>query len=156
MVTTLNDAPAVALSEFDRGYYGWRVALAACLGVMVGFGSLFVYTFSVFMKPLSAEFGWGREAISRGFGFAALSMAFCSPLLGQWLDRYGAAPSHPSLHDHLTVVPSPRWACCARTCGSSMPPAFCWDSWAMAPHTWPIRAPSPRGFSGAWEWPWRW
>ena len=56
---------------------------------MVGFGSLFVYTFSVFMKPLGAEFGWGREAISRGFGFAALSMAIWSPVLGQLLDRYG-------------------------------------------------------------------
>jgi MFS family permease len=89
MVITLNDEPAVTVSEFDRGYYGWRVVLAACLGVMVGFGSLFVYTFSVFMKPLSAEFGWGREAISRGFGLAALSMAIGSPLLGHWLDRNG-------------------------------------------------------------------
>src|ERR1019366_9791675 len=89
MATTLNDGPAVIASEFDRGYYGWRVVLASCLGVMVGFGSLFVYTFSVFMKPLGAEFGWGREAISRGFGLAALSMAIWSPVLGQLLDRYG-------------------------------------------------------------------
>jgi MFS family permease len=84
-----NSKKSQTLSEFDRGYYGWRVVLAACLGVMVGFGSLFVYTFSVFMKPLSAEFGWGREAISRGFGLAALSMAIGSPLLGHWLDRKG-------------------------------------------------------------------
>jgi MFS family permease len=89
MATTLNDGPAVIASEFDGGYYGWRVVLASCLGVMVGFGSLFVYTFSVFMKPLGAEFGWGREAISRGFGLAALSMAIWSPVLGQLLDRYG-------------------------------------------------------------------
>jgi MFS family permease len=89
MATTLNAEPAVTVGEFDRGYYGWRVVLASCFGVMVGFGSLFVYTFSVFMKPLSAEFGWGREAISRGFGFAAISMAIWSPLLGQMLDRYG-------------------------------------------------------------------
>ncbi len=89
MGITLNDKPAVTLSEFDRGYYGWRVVMAASFGVMVGFGSLFVYTFSVFMKPLGAEFGWGREAISRGFGLAALSMAIWSPLLGQWLDRFG-------------------------------------------------------------------
>src|SRR5690242_7036072 len=89
MATTLNDAPPVTLTEFDRGYYGWRVVLASCLGVMVGFGSLFVDTFSIFMKPLGAEFGWGREAISRGFGLAALSMAFCSPILGHLLDRYG-------------------------------------------------------------------
>jgi MFS family permease len=89
MSITLNEGPAVTVSEFDRGYYGWRVVLASSCGVMVGFGSLFVYTFSVFMKPLSAEFGWGREAISRGFGLAALSMAVGSPVLGQWLDRYG-------------------------------------------------------------------
>lgn len=44
-------------SEFDFYYFGWRVVFAACLGVMAGFGSLFVYTFSVFVKPLSAQFG---------------------------------------------------------------------------------------------------
>jgi MFS family permease len=77
------------MNEFDRGYRGWRVVLASCFGVMMGFGSLFVYTFSVFMKPLDAEFGWGREAISRGFGFAAISVAIFSPILGQWLDRFG-------------------------------------------------------------------
>ena len=57
-------------SEFDLGYYGWRVVLAACFGVMAGFGSLFVYTFSVFVKPLATEFGWSREAISSGFAIA--------------------------------------------------------------------------------------
>jgi hypothetical protein len=44
MAITLNDEPGVAATEFDRGYRGWRVALAACFGVMMGFGSLFVYT----------------------------------------------------------------------------------------------------------------
>jgi MFS family permease len=76
-------------SEFDLGYYGWRVVSAACLGVMAGFGSLFVYTFSVFVKPLAAEFGWGREAISSGFAIAAVTLGLCSPLLGRWIDRLG-------------------------------------------------------------------
>src|ERR1700691_780692 len=76
-------------SEFDLGYYGWRVVLAACLGVMAGFGSLFVYTFSVFVKPLAAEFGWSREAISSGFAVAAVPLGLCSPLLGRWIDRFG-------------------------------------------------------------------
>src|SRR5271165_5137357 len=76
-------------SEFDLGYYGWRVVLAACFGVMAGFGSLFVYTFAVFVKPLGAEFGWSREAISRGFGLAAVTLGVVSPLLGRWIDRYG-------------------------------------------------------------------
>jgi len=76
--------------ESSLGYYGWRVVLAACLGVMAGFGSLFVYTFSVFVKPLAAEFGWSREAISGGFAIAAITLGLVSPLLGQWIDRFGA------------------------------------------------------------------
>src|SRR5580658_3032194 len=75
--------------EFDLGYYGWRVVLAACLGVMAGFGSLFVYTFSVFVKPLAAEFGWSREAISSGFAIAAVTLGLISPFLGRWIDRFG-------------------------------------------------------------------
>lgn len=77
------------LTESDSGYYGWRVGLAASLGVMAGFGSLFVYTFAVFVKPLGSEFGWNREAVSRGFGFAALTLALISPLLGRLLDHFG-------------------------------------------------------------------
>jgi MFS family permease len=80
---------ADGLSEFDLGYYGWRVVLAACFGVMAGFGSLFVYTFAVFVKPLSAQFGWGREAISLGFGLAAMTVGVCSPLIGRLIDRFG-------------------------------------------------------------------
>src|SRR5271169_2296965 len=77
------------LTEFDLGYNGWRVVLAACLGVMAGFGSLFVYTFSVFVKPLAAQFGWSREAISTGFAIAAVTLGLVSPLLGRWIDRFG-------------------------------------------------------------------
>jgi len=85
----LQNHPPHSLSESDPGYYGWRVALAACFGVMAGFGSLFVYTFAAFVKPLGAEFGWSREVVSRGFGFAAITLGACSPLLGRWIDRYG-------------------------------------------------------------------
>ena len=95
-VTPTFEAPTVQsagmpsdLTEFDLGYYGWRVVLAASLGVMAGFGSLFVYTFSVFVKPLGAEFGWSREAISSGFAIAAVTLGLCSPLLGRWIDRFG-------------------------------------------------------------------
>jgi predicted MFS family arabinose efflux permease len=68
---------------------GWLVVVAAFFGVMAGFGSLVVFTFGVFLKPVSSEFGWSREAVSRGFGFAALAVAVASPKLGQLLDRLG-------------------------------------------------------------------
>jgi MFS family permease len=83
-------APAVGgATEFELRYFGWRVVLAACLGVMAGFGSLFVYTFSVFVKPLSSQFGWNREAISTGFAIAAVTLGCASPILGRWIDRFG-------------------------------------------------------------------
>ena len=76
-------------SEQNLGYYGWRVVLAACLGVMGGFGSLFVYTFTVFVKPLGAQFGWNRESVSLGFAIAAMTVGFSSPLIGRLIDRFG-------------------------------------------------------------------
>ena len=91
--TIQSDETTPGLSEFDLKYYGWRVVLAACLGVMAGFGSLFVYTFTVFVKPLGAEFGWSREAVSSGFAIGAVTVGLCSPLLGRWIDRYGPAAS---------------------------------------------------------------
>ena len=68
-------------------YPGWRVVLAAHLSVMLSFGSLLVFTFSVFLKPLTAEFGWSREEVSRAFGLAAMAVAVASPFLGRFLDR---------------------------------------------------------------------
>lgn len=88
-MATFESSSAAAPREWARGYYGWRVVLAASLGVMAGFGSLFVFTFSVFLKPLEAQFGWSREAISSGFALAALAVAACSPVLGRWLDLAG-------------------------------------------------------------------
>jgi MFS family permease len=75
--------------ESTLDYYGWRVVLAACLGVMAGFGSLFVYTFTVFVKPFGATFGWNRESVSLGFAIAAMTVGMSSPLIGRLIDRFG-------------------------------------------------------------------
>ncbi len=88
----MSTSPASATSgeadERNLRYYGWRVVLAANLGIMVGF-SIFAYTFGFFVKPLSHEFGWSRESISQGFAVSALAAAVFSPLAGGWLDRNG-------------------------------------------------------------------
>jgi len=68
------------------------VVAAAFCGVMVSFGSLLVFTFGIFLKPLGSEFGWSRESISMAFGVAAMTVAVCSPGLGRLIDRYGARP----------------------------------------------------------------
>jgi len=79
-----------ANNEHSPGYPGWRVTAAASACVLVSFASLFIYTFTIFLKPLASEFGWSREAISAGFGIAALAVAASSPVLGRLLDRYPA------------------------------------------------------------------
>jgi MFS family permease len=104
------DANLVPVEEANPGYYGWRVVLAACLGVMAGFGSLFVYTFSVFVKPLSSQFGWTREAISGGFAVAAVTLGLTSPLLGKWIDRLGPRRIIlPSMTIYVIAIASLAW-----------------------------------------------
>jgi MFS family permease len=78
------------LDEHSFRYAGWRVALAAAGCVFVSFASLLVYTFGVFLKPLTAEFGWSRQSASAAFGIAAMAVAAFSPLIGFLLDRYPA------------------------------------------------------------------
>lgn len=75
--------------EGSPDYPGWRVVFASSVGVLTGFASLLVYTFGIFLKPLTEEFGWSREQASLAFGVAAMTVAVCSPLLGSLLDRYG-------------------------------------------------------------------
>jgi len=82
--------PTPARSEHDLSYEGWRVVGAASVGVFVSFASLLVYTFGTFLKPLSEEFSWSREAVSAAFGIAAMTVAVCSPPLGLLLDRVSA------------------------------------------------------------------
>lgn len=62
-----NGVPSKATSvssgviEGQLSYPDWRVVAAAHLGVMVSFGSLPVYTFGIFLKPLASAFHWSRE-----------------------------------------------------------------------------------------------
>jgi MFS family permease len=76
-------------SESKIGYPGWRVVLAGFFGVMVSFAAIIPYTFGLYLKPLSASFGWPRESISAAFAIAALTLAAASPGLGYLIDRFG-------------------------------------------------------------------
>ena len=88
LLTARHPAAVPETDEHSVRYPGWRVAAASSACVLVGFASLFVYTFAIFLKPLASEFGWSREAVSAAFGIAALAVAACSPPLGWLLDRY--------------------------------------------------------------------
>jgi MFS family permease len=84
-----NSANAAALCpENSFSYPGWRVVVVCHLGVLVGFATVFIYSFSLMVKPLQEEFGWNRGQISQAFSLAAISVAICSPLMGKLFDRF--------------------------------------------------------------------
>ena len=85
------DVPSVPKmrGEGSWGHPGWKVAIASSFACMAGFGSILIYSFGAFIKPLSAEFGWSRQTIAIAFACASLTLGLCSPGLGLLLDRLG-------------------------------------------------------------------
>jgi MFS family permease len=71
------------------GFYGWWIVGASFLTLFVTVG-IGLYTPPVFLVPLQEHFGWSRAAIAAGSAIAAIVSGFTSPLVGVWIDRYGA------------------------------------------------------------------
>jgi MFS family permease len=79
---------AVRSAENRLAYPGWRVAVVCHIGVLTGFATVFIYSFSFMVKPLGQAFGWDREQIARAFSLAAISVAIFSPFIGKLFDRF--------------------------------------------------------------------
>jgi MFS family permease len=77
----------LTMDEGRIDYEGWRVAAASSVGVL--FASFFFLSFAVFLKPLSTEFGWTREAVSAAYAVMTLAAALSAPFVGYLLDRHG-------------------------------------------------------------------
>ena len=63
--------------------------IAGCIVAFLGFG--FTATFGVFLRPMSADLGWGREVFSLSVAIQALCWGFTQPVAGMFADRYGSA-----------------------------------------------------------------
>jgi MFS family permease len=86
-LTRGQESSASCAAENDISYQGWRVAAVCHIGVLTGFATVFIYSFSFMVKPLQHEFGWNNEQIARAFSLAAISVAICSPFMGRLFDR---------------------------------------------------------------------
>lgn len=62
----------------------------AALGLFMGYGPIVTFTFGVFFKPLSREFGWNRSQVSLAFSLSLFVMSFALPVVGRLVDRLGA------------------------------------------------------------------
>lgn len=66
----------------------WWIVLGALLGMIVSQASVLTYTFTLFIKPIGAEFGWGRGTLSAANSSYIICMALTLPFVGALMDRY--------------------------------------------------------------------
>ncbi|MGQ0543816.1 MAG: MFS transporter [Betaproteobacteria bacterium] len=69
-------------------HYGWVVLGALCCAGFARQGPA-VATLSIFVEPLTREFGWSRTALSGAVSLAGVLAALLSPAIGSLLDRHG-------------------------------------------------------------------
>ena len=67
--------------------YGWVMVLVVFVLSGLAFGSM--ASISVFLKPISADFGWSRGATSLAYTVASLSSALFGVIWGVVADKYG-------------------------------------------------------------------
>ena len=79
--------PVTASKPFDR--YAAMAVLGAALGLLGSFPALFFSTLSVFLKPISEEYGWGRAQTAGTIVMANLGIAFGALVVGRLIDRFG-------------------------------------------------------------------
>ncbi|MBN1856811.1 MAG: MFS transporter [Dehalococcoidia bacterium] len=85
----------VASQRKGRIFYGYYL-VAVTFVFLVLFNGCCVSVFSLFVKPLEVSLGWGRGQVMAGFTFFYLLVGFASPLVGRFVDRYGARPVIPA------------------------------------------------------------
>ena len=74
--------------RFSQGkiFYGWFVLAGL---VMVSFGVAGgQFSFGVFLKPMTEEFGWSRGSLSLAFALTFMISGLLRPLAGYLADRY--------------------------------------------------------------------
>jgi MFS family permease len=78
------------MSERPRFFYGWWIVVVSAIGLGLGYAPIIVYSFGVFIKPLTQELHSNRASISLAFTLANLLQSVSSPLAGRLADRFGA------------------------------------------------------------------
>ncbi len=71
-----------------RFFYGYIVAAAGFVIWALGWGT-YTPCFSVFLKPLSAEFGWSRAEMSLAYSLSYMVYAFLTIIMGWLTDKFG-------------------------------------------------------------------
>jgi OFA family oxalate/formate antiporter-like MFS transporter len=79
---------ATALASRLPFFYGWVVLGVVCCVAFARTGPA-VATLSLFVGPMTEEFGWSRAALSGAVSLGGVLAAITSPMIGSFLDRQG-------------------------------------------------------------------
>ena len=71
-------------------YYGWVILVVASVPSFGARPVMAVATLSVFVVPMTDEFGWSRGQFSGAVSLGALFGLMVSPFAGRLIDRYGS------------------------------------------------------------------
>ena len=72
-----------------RIYYGWWVVGAAA-GAQFGNAATAINTLTIFVLPMSYEFGWSRTGVAAATSLGAILGALIAPFSGRLIDRIGS------------------------------------------------------------------
>ena len=75
------------MSSIRRPHPAWIVLAAVTVCMMAGTGLR--SSFGVYIKPMEAEFGWGRGALSGAAAISLLLLGAVGPFVGRFADRWG-------------------------------------------------------------------
>src|SRR5215467_4329547 len=67
----------------------WWIVFASACGLLVGTGSILIFSFGVFIKPVAEDLGISRGDLSTALGSATLLTALACPVVGVLIDRWG-------------------------------------------------------------------
>jgi predicted MFS family arabinose efflux permease len=73
-----------------RLFRGWWIVLVCAVGMAFSTGTMVVYTFGVFAKPLASELKTSRGSIALAVSILDIMVAIGAPGAGLLVDRYGA------------------------------------------------------------------
>lgn len=67
---------------------GWLVVLGSTIALMFSNGPVLLFTFGVFLKPISDEYGWARGTMSLGVSIGLILGGLATPVVGMLIDRW--------------------------------------------------------------------
>lgn len=67
----------------------WWVVVGSTLALTVSNGPVVLFTFGVFLKPVTSAFGWDRGTMSFAVVLSSTAAALMGPIVGHLIDRWG-------------------------------------------------------------------